>query len=141
MNFLAYILILLLSASIVRIGPTEVAVVYQRVGGDPSRNYLWQEPLGPGTHFIIPFVNVPTIYSTERRVFTLAEADAIAIRTKDAHELFAHITIIYRVNPADVNTLYTRWGTRFEADFVRPTVQNVVRRKFGLYTEDGFYRQ
>src|SRR5512135_2886570 len=59
------------SAGLVLVGPTEVAVVFQSVGGDASTNSLWPTPLGPGVHIIVPIINQPIKYSTEVRNYTM----------------------------------------------------------------------
>src|SRR5215510_14145204 len=51
------------SAGVIVVGASEVAVVFQSVGGDPATNGLWPVPLGPGVHIIVPIINEPIIYS------------------------------------------------------------------------------
>src|SRR5438874_1684180 len=61
------VIFLIVSSGLIVVGPTQVAVVFQSVGGDPSTNDLWPTPLGPGVHIIVPIVNEPYYYSTEVR--------------------------------------------------------------------------
>ncbi len=56
---------------VVTIDATQVAVVFQSLGGDSSNGSLWPTPLGPGVHIIVPFINIPTTYSTAIKTYTM----------------------------------------------------------------------
>src|SRR5258708_493160 len=61
------------STGLVEVGATEVAVVFQSVGGNPATNGLWPNPLQPGVHIIVPIINQPYIYSTEIQTYTMSK--------------------------------------------------------------------
>ncbi len=97
------------------------------------------EPLGPGLHWIVPFVeSVPDeyVYSIARQTYTMSVAsaegqvqgdDSIRARTKDGQEVFIDASIIYSINPSQVIQLHINWQKRYENDVVRPTARNAIR--------------
>lgn len=97
------------------------------------------EPLGPGLHWIIPFVeSVPDeyVYSIARQTYTMSVApaegqvkgdDSIRARTKDGQEVYIDASIIYSIDPSQVIQLHINWQKRFENDVVRPTARNAIR--------------
>src|SRR5437764_1388554 len=45
------------SLGLVTVEATEVAVVFQSVGGDATKGSLWPQPLKSGVHIIVPVIN------------------------------------------------------------------------------------
>ncbi|HEX2997368.1 MAG TPA: SPFH domain-containing protein [Anaerolineales bacterium] len=97
------------------------------------------EPLGPGMHLIIPFVeSVPSeyVYSIARQTYTMSVApaegqiqgdDSIRARTKDGQEVYIDASIIYSIDPGKVIQLHINWQKRYENDVVRPAARNAIR--------------
>jgi prohibitin 2 len=119
------------SQGVIVLQPAEVAVVFNTVGGG-----LAQEPLTSGTRLVVPVIQQATIYSTAQQQYTMSGStsegarsgdDAVRARTSDGQEVLMDITVIYGVDPVNVNTLHTRWQNRFENDFIRPTTRGLVR--------------
>lgn len=142
------ILFFIASSGLVQVGPTQVAVIFQAIGGNPANNNLWDTPLGPGTHIIVPIINEPIIYDTSSRTYTMSgqpdegqirRADAVEGRTRDGQQVDLDISIIYNIDPAEANTLHRRWQNRFEEEFVRPTVRSAVREKVADYSVNDLY--
>jgi regulator of protease activity HflC (stomatin/prohibitin superfamily) len=130
------ILFFIASTGLLTIGATEVAVVFQSVGGNPATNNLWPQPLKSGVHIIAPIVNEPYIYSTEIHNYTMSKTanegavggdDSVAVRTKDGQQVYIDIGVQYRVNPDKANQVHLKYRQRFEEDFVRPIVRAAVR--------------
>src|SRR5690349_9317014 len=95
LGLIAGIVFFVASLGLVTVGATEVAVVFQSVGGDPATNNLWPVPLKPGVHIIVPVINQPFIYSTEVRNYTMSRTtnegakggdDSVAVRTGDGQQ-------------------------------------------------------
>ncbi|MCC7448291.1 MAG: prohibitin family protein [Anaerolineae bacterium] len=135
-------------AGVVEVGPNEVAVVFQQIGGNPATNSLWAQPLGPGIHIIFPFINVPTIYSTRIENYTMsgksAEGklqgdDAVEARTRDGQEVFIDASVLFSIHPLKANTVHVRWQKRYEDDFVRSTVRTAIREVVSAYSADDLY--
>jgi regulator of protease activity HflC (stomatin/prohibitin superfamily) len=136
------------SSGVVEVGPNEVAVVFQRIGGDPKTSSLWPQPLEPGIHIITPIVNEATIYSTRILNYTMSGKinegavsgnDAVEARTKDGQEVFVDATVLFSVDPLLVNTVHLKWQTRFESELVRPTVRAAVREVISGYAAEDVY--
>lgn len=90
----------LASAGLVTVGPTQVAVVFQAIGGDPAEGNLWKTPLGPGVHIILPIINEPILYSTAVQTYTMSRvvdegqlrrADAVEARTRDGQQVLIDV--------------------------------------------------
>ena len=120
-----------ISQGILIVQPGEVAVVFNTLNGD------LEEPRAPGTHIIVPVVNTYTIYPTIQQNYTMsgsvgegqrsAADDAVRTRTEDGQEVLLDISILYGINPAEVNTVHRRWRDRYQDDLVRPTARGIVR--------------
>jgi regulator of protease activity HflC (stomatin/prohibitin superfamily) len=133
---------------VVTVDATEVAVVFQSLGGDPNNGSLWAQPLGPGVHIIVPFFNVPTIYSTAIQTYTMSKTqnegqvagdDAVTVLTNDGQSVDIDISVQYRVDPAKVNTLHLKYQDRFQDAFVRPTTRSSVRDVVSGYSVEQLY--
>lgn len=133
------------SSGLVEVGPTEVAVVFQSIGGNPATNSLWPTPLGPGVHIIVPIINQPFIYSTERRTYTMSKTtnegaksgdDSIATRTQDGQQVYVDISVSYNIDAGKANLVHIRWKDRYQEDFVRPIVRGTVRDVVAGYGVD-----
>ncbi len=103
------------------------------------------QPLGPGLHWIVPFVeSVPSeyTYSVARQTYTMSAVaqegqtsgdDSIRARTKDGQEVFIDASIIYSIDVARVIQLHINWQNRFEDQVVRPTARNAIRDAVSQY--------
>lgn len=130
------------SQGIISVEPQQVAVVFNTLSGSLD------EPRGPGTHVIVPVVQQATIYDTFQREYTMAGAtsegarqgnDAVRARTVDGQEVSMDVTVIYGVNPAEVNTLHQRWQSRFEENLVRPTARGIIRDVMSQFRAEQIY--
>jgi regulator of protease activity HflC (stomatin/prohibitin superfamily) len=130
------VLFFVASSGLILVGATQVAVIFQSVGGDPATNSLWSTPLKSGVHIIAPIINEPFYYSTEIRNYTMSKTanegaqggdDSVAVRTKDGQQVYIDVSLLYRVDPDKANQVHLRFRERYEMDFVRPTVRASVR--------------
>lgn len=142
------ILFFIASSGLVEVGPSEVAVVFQRIGGNPATNGLWERPLGPGVHIIAPVINEPIIYSTQVQTYTMSKApiegqlsrdDAVQARTKDGQQVDIDVSTLFSVDPEKANLVHIKWRNRFTDDFVRPTVRAAVRERIASYSVNDLY--
>src|SRR5258708_3422383 len=126
----------LASQGLVEIASTQVGVVFQSIGGDPSTNRLWPDPLQPGVHIVLPVINQVYTYSTEVVNYTMSKTtnegavsgdDSVAVRTSDGQQVYIDVTVLYKVDPLKVNTVHLKFRDRYQEDFVRPTVRSLVR--------------
>ncbi|MCE7949086.1 MAG: prohibitin family protein [Chloroflexi bacterium CFX4] len=138
----------LASTGLVTVGATQVAVVFQSIGGDPEEGNLWKTPLGPGVHIIMPIINEPILYTTAVQTYTMSRvmdegqarrADAVEGRTRDGQQVLIDVSVLYRIDRDIANTLHRKWQNRYENDFVRPTVRSAVRERVANYSVNELY--
>jgi len=94
------------------------------------------EALGPGLHWIIPFVESVQKYSIARQTYTMSSTnsegqvqgdDSIQARTKDGQQVFIDASVIYAVDPTQLIQLHIIWQNRYEENVVRPVARAAIR--------------
>lgn len=94
------------------------------------------QPLTPGLHWIIPFIESVQTYSIARQTYTMSSTstegtvqgdDSIQARTKDGQQIFIDASVIYAVDPAQLIQLHTVWQNRYEENVVRPVSRAAIR--------------
>jgi len=94
------------------------------------------EPLTPGLHWVVPFVENVKSYSIAKQTYTMATAtgegqvigdDSIQARTKDGQQVFLDASVIYSIDPAHLVELHIAWQNRFEDLVVRPVTRAAIR--------------
>jgi prohibitin 2 len=136
------------SLGLILVGPTEVGVVFQSVGGDPSTNSLWPTPLGPGVHIIVPVINQTFIYTTEVQNYTMSKTaaegakygdDSVQALTKDGQQVSFDVSVLFSVDPTKANLIHLKFQDRYIDDFVRPTVRSIIRDVLSGYNVEQLY--
>jgi len=102
------------------------------------------QALGPGLHWIIPFVESVQKYSIARQTYTMSSAtsegqvqgdDSIQARTKDGQQIFIDASVIYAADPTQLIQLHITWQNRYEENVVRPVARAAIRNavsQFGV---------
>ncbi len=102
------------------------------------------EALGPGLHWIVPFVESVRTYSIARQTYTMSSTaaegqvfgdDSIEARTKDGQQVLIEASVIYAVDPADLINLHITWQNRYEDMVIRPVARSTIRdavSQFGI---------
>lgn len=94
------------------------------------------EPLGPGLHWIIPFLESVRTYTIARQTYTMSSTptegqtigdDSIQARTKDGQQVYIDASVIYAVDPAQLINLHKVWQNRYEDNVVRPVARSAIR--------------
>lgn len=118
-------------AGVVFIEPDELAVVITIQQGG-----IRQDPLTPGIHFVIPFVERVERFSILRQTYTMSSVaqegqtqgdDSIQVRTKDGQQVYVDASVIYSIDPTKIVKLYTTWRNGYEQGLVRPQSRGVIR--------------
>lgn len=131
----------LISAGLVFIEPYEMGVVITVLG----KGGLRPEPLSPGLHWIIPFVERVETYPIARQTFTMAKTPSegetrgemtVEARTLDGQRIFVDSSVIYEINPAQVLSLHVRWQHRYEQDLIHPETRGIIRDVISQYRVD-----
>ena len=102
------------------------------------------EALGPGLHWIVPFVESVRTYSIARETYTMSSTvsegqvfgdDSIEARTKDGQQVLIEASVIYAVDPTDLINLHIIWQDRYEDMVIRPVSRSAIRdavSQFGI---------
>ncbi len=131
-----------LSQGILVVEPAQVAVVFETVSGELGT------PRGPGTHIIIPILQEATIYTTSQQQYTMsgiandgavAGDDAVRVRTIDGQEVLLDVTLIYNIDPVNVNLVHSRWQNRYEDNLIRPILRGFVRDAVSGFRAEAVY--
>lgn len=94
------------------------------------------QPLAPGLHWVVPFLENVQSYSIAKQTYTMATAtgegqivgdDSIQARTKDGQQVFIDASVIYSIDPAHLIDLHISWQNRFEDLVVRPVTRSAIR--------------
>ncbi len=94
------------------------------------------QPLGPGLHWIIPFVESVQPYSIARRTYTMSSSpaegqvggdDSIEARTRDGQLVYIDASVIYSIDPLHLIDLHITWQNRYEDSVVRPVTRAAIR--------------
>ncbi|HEX7621265.1 MAG TPA: SPFH domain-containing protein [Anaerolineales bacterium] len=94
------------------------------------------QPITPGLHWVVPFLENVQPYSIAKQTYTMATTtgegqvagdDAIQTRTKDGQQVFIDASVIYSIDPAHLIDLHITWQNRFEDLVVRPVVRSAIR--------------
>ena len=94
------------------------------------------QALGPGLHWIIPFIESVQKYSIARQTYTMSSTssegavqgdDSIQARTKDGQQIFIDASVIYAVDPTQLIPLHIAWQNRYEENVVRPVARAAIR--------------
>ena len=100
------------------------------------------QALGPGLHWIIPFVESVQKYSIARQTYTMSSTtsegqvqgdDSIQARTKDGQQIFIDASVIYAVDPTQLIALHITWQNRYEENVVRPVARAAIRDAVAQY--------
>ena len=108
------------------------------------------EPIGPGIHFVIPFIESVDRFTTAKQEYTMSGSttegavqgnDAVEARTSDAQQVYIDATVRFYVDPLQVVQLRRIWQTqdRYISGFVRPTTRNVIYNATSRYQVEDVY--
>jgi regulator of protease activity HflC (stomatin/prohibitin superfamily) len=137
---------LTLGAGLVFIDQFEAGVVISPLSPGGVR----QDPIGPGIHFVTPFIEYVDRFSTAKQEYTMSGKtsegavqgdDAVEGRTSDAQQVYIDATVRYYVDPLQVVQLRRIWQTedRYISGFVRPTTRNVIYNATSKYQVEDIY--
>ena len=142
-GFVGGIVLFIVSSGILIVPPARAAVIVNVLSGeleDPAR--------APGTSIIIPGLQEFIIYPTDQQEYTMSGIssegriqgnDAVEALTVDGQEIRLDITVLYRVGREDVNQIHLNWQSRYESDFIRPSVRAVARDVVSQFEAEAIY--
>ncbi|CAG0931865.1 hypothetical protein TFLX_02326 [Thermoflexales bacterium] len=107
-------------------------------------------PIGPGIHFVTPFIESVDRFSIAKQEYTMSGStnegaqqgnDAVEARTSDAQQVYVDATVRFYVDPVQVVQLRRTWQSqeRYIGGFVRPTTRNVIYNTTSRYRVEDVY--
>ena len=140
------IAMLTLGAGLVFIDQFEAGVVISPLTAGGVR----PDPIGPGIHFVTPFIESVDRFTTAKQEYTMSGTategavqgnDAVEARTSDGQQVYIDATVRYYADPAKVVDLRRTWQgqDRYIQGFVRPTTRNVVYNTTARYKVEDIY--
>ncbi|GAB4503028.1 MAG: hypothetical protein Fur0043_00200 [Anaerolineales bacterium] len=137
----ASLLMTVIGAGLIFIEPYEVGVVVTIIGEGGMR----PAPLGPGLHWIVPFVERVERFSTSRQTFTMARTASdgesigdttVEARTSDGQRIFVDSSVIYEIDPHTVIELFQKWRHEYEEGLIHPETRGIIRDAVSQYSVD-----
>ena len=135
------VLATIIGAGLVFIEPTETGVVVTILAEGGMR----PDPLRPGLHWIVPFVERVELYPTSIQTFTMASTASegetqgqitVEARTSDGQRIFVDSSVIYQIEPTVVTTIHREWQDRYQDDLILPQVRGIIRDAVSQYRVD-----
>lgn len=132
-GIVAGVIFLIVSEGLLVVGPTQRAVIFNNISGD------LEEPREPGISIVIPGIQNVTMYRVSRQEYTMSgitgegsrsESDAIEARSVDGQEVFVDVTLIFTIDPENVNTVHRNWSDAAQGyveGLIRPTLRSITR--------------
>ncbi|MEZ4707688.1 MAG: prohibitin family protein [Caldilineaceae bacterium] len=136
---LVVVIISLLSAALVFVPPTYVAVVISYISPGGVR----PEPLRAGLHLIAPVLETEMQYPVYWQTYTMSNKmgegsrvgdDSIRARTSDGQEVRLDSSVIFRLDEEQAVTIHVDWQERYIEDFIRPVIRGYVRTQVSQFT-------
>ncbi len=136
-----------LNAGLVLVQPGEVGVVFRQTSqGDEAL----LEPLPSGLHWVVPFIDQVTIYSIGQQTVTMVGgvgstdyynqavgetvgSSAVRAITSDGQEIYVDVTVIFRIDPAQVNDVHRTWRQSYWDGFIIPVARSEARNSVVNY--------
>jgi regulator of protease activity HflC (stomatin/prohibitin superfamily) len=135
------VVLTVVGAGLVFIEPTEAGVVITILGEGGLR----PDPLQPGLHWIVPFVERVERYSTTTQTFTMARTSTegenqgevtVEARTSDGQRIFVDSSVIFKIEPSAVIEIHKAWQRRYQDDLILPQARGIIRDAVSQYRVD-----
>ncbi len=131
-----------LGAGLVVIDAGEVGVVFNTFTGTKP------EPLYPGLHFVIPYIETVYRYSTREQVYTMTKTygegevigdDSLWSPTIEGLQVGIDSSTRYAIDPRKAPYVHNNFHDTYVQVFIRPTIRSVVRHYISQYSITDIY--
>jgi regulator of protease activity HflC (stomatin/prohibitin superfamily) len=105
----------------------EVGVVFNVFSGTRRGS------LGPGLHFVAPYINQVFRYSIREQIYTMTtnpdvgESDSLWSPTIEGLEVGVDSSTRYRIDPAKADLVHNQYRNDYVTILIRPTIRSIVR--------------
>lgn len=123
------------------IHPGERAVVFNQLTGN-------LRVIGEGFHFLIPFIETPTVYDVKVHTYTMSsktwegevrQDDSLKALTKEGLVVFLDISVRFHPDPEKLIELHKKIGKDYIDKVVRPQVRSIVRLTISGFSVEEVY--
>lgn len=139
-----------LNAGLVLIQPNEMGVVFRQTA---SSSDSLREPLTSGLKWVIPFVDQVVIYDIGQQSLTMAGgvsagdnqinqatgSGAVRAVTKDGQTIYVDATVIFKIDPTQINNIHRNWRGDYQDGFIIPQARSEVRNAISNYGAEEIY--
>ncbi len=135
------VVLTVLGAGLIFIEPYEVGVVVTILGEGGVR----PDPLDPGLHWIVPFIERVERFPTSRQTFTMAKTPSegeilgdltVEARTSDGQRIFVDSSVIYEIDSNTVIALFKKWKHEYQEGLIHPETRGIIRDAVSQYRVD-----
>ena len=139
--FFVAIALTLVSSAFVFIEPPRVGVVISLL----SPNGYREQPFRSGLHWIVPLAEDVIQYPIYWQAYTMSSEpleggkvgdDSIAARTSDGQAVYLDSSVIFRIDPSQVNRIHIDFQERYIEDYIRPILRGLIRTEVSQFTAD-----
>jgi len=128
-----------LSTSVVLIDAGEAGVVFNIFSGTRRGS------LGPGLHFVAPYMNQVYRYPVREQVYTMTtnpdagQSDTLWSPTSEGLEVGIDSSTRYRIDPARADYVHNQYRNDYITILIRPTIRSIVRLNISQNTVTDMY--
>ncbi len=128
-----------LSTSVVLIDAGEAGVVFHVFSGTRRGS------LGPGLHFVAPYINQVHRYTVREQVYTmtehpeLGESDSLWSPTIEGLQVGIDSTTRYRIDPDRADYVHNQYRNDYVTILIRPAIRSIVRHTVSQNTVTDIY--
>ncbi len=131
-----------LSTSIIVVDAGEVGVIFNIFSGTQ------EEPLMPGLHIVIPYINEVYRYSTLEQVYTMTKTqgegeihgdDSLWSPTSEGLQVGVDSSTRFKLDPRKVAAIHNNFRNTYVEVLVRPGIRSIVRHHVSQHTVTEVY--
>ena len=140
----AFLILAPLNAGLVLVEPGQMGVVFrQTTSGDAAL----LEPRPIGLTWIVPFIDQVVIYPVSQQSVTMASSEESTSQahgpvnaiTQDGQAIKLDVTVIYKIDPAQINSVHRNWGNEYQDGFIVPRARSEVRNAASTHSAEEIY--
>lgn len=133
------LVVMTFARSFIVVGAGERAVIFNQLNG------LQKGQIGEGLHFLLPFVQKPTVYDVKTQTYTMSGSqtesnatignanDSMVALTSDGLPVSLEMSVQFHPDPENVWKLHENIGLQYLEKIVRPQTRSHVRMVVAKY--------
>jgi regulator of protease activity HflC (stomatin/prohibitin superfamily) len=146
-GIIGFLVTLPLNAGLKLIQPNERGVVFRQTS---SGEASLRQPLEPGLKWVVPFVDEVIHYNVGRQNVDMIGGEeaaqagggarpAVRAISKDGQQITLDVTIIFHLDPTQVNTIHRNWQNNYTDSYIVAQARSEVRNAVNTYGAEQIY--